>query len=253
MLSRPTSRCGLTQDTLRQFDARRSTSPQAHRLYLIARHHQQRQTQDDSSQAIDLFRKAIDQDPSFALAYVGLAKAYLNQRYYIDRPIEAIAANVEPLLDKARELHPNLAEIYATRGALNTELLRPAEALQRSGARRAARPQLARGAGELGFLHLTSGEPRSAVTDYTRAGVLDPLSGGLQAQRCMAMQDLAQFDQAAIACERARALEPRSAWAYSASAWLEEARGQIDEALKWNLQSLERSPDTVENLAQRGV
>ncbi len=107
--------------------------------------------------------------------------------------------------------------------------------------------------GELGFLYITSGEPRNALASYTRASVLNPLSGNIQAQRCMALHDLAQFDEAELACERARALDPKSMWTFTASSWLGEARGRLDDALKWNQAALDRSPDLVATLAQRGI
>jgi TolB-like protein/DNA-binding winged helix-turn-helix (wHTH) protein len=243
----------LTQNTLHRFDARRSENGQAYRLYLIARHHLLQRTLADNTKAIELFSKVIELDERFALAYVGLATAYLNQRYFIDRPITAIAADVEPLLAKAQHLQPDLAELYATRGALETEKLRPVAALR--DLKRAVQldPNSRDAVAELGFLYLTSGEPRDALASYTRAGVLDPLSGNLQAQRCMALHDLAQFDEAELVCERARALEPKSMWTYAASSWLGEARGRLDDALKWNQAALERSPDVIEVRAQRGL
>ena len=242
----------LTQDTLHRFDTRRSTSEGAYRLYLVARHHLHQFTHADNDQAIALFRKVIDQDKRFALAYVGLARAYIDQRYYIDRPISAIAVDVEPLLAKAQQLQPDLADLYAARGVLETETFRFAAALR--DLRRAVQLDAnSRDAlGDLGFLHLVSGEPRDALASYNRAAQLDPVDGNMQAYRCMALQDLAQFDEAALACERARALDPRSAWAFSASAFMEDARGRLDEALRWNQAALALSPDSAENIAQRG-
>jgi TolB-like protein/DNA-binding winged helix-turn-helix (wHTH) protein/Tfp pilus assembly protein PilF len=242
----------LTQDTLNRFDARRSTSEGAYRLYLIGRHHLRQLTHDDNGQAIALFRRVIDQDPKFALAYVGLARALINERYYVSRPMSAIAPEVEPLLAKAQQLQPALADLYAARGILETELFRFTAAL-RDLQRAVQLDANSRDAlGDLAFLHLVSGEPHDALTSYTRAAQLDPIDGNMQAYRCMALQDLAQFDEAALACERARALDPRSAWAFSASYFLEDARGRLDEALRWNQAALALSPDSVENLAQRG-
>ena len=60
----------------------------------------------------------------FAPAYVGLASAYLNQQTLEHRPIGAIAADVQPLLQRAAQLRPNLAELYAVRGTLAMQLMR---------------------------------------------------------------------------------------------------------------------------------
>jgi predicted Zn-dependent protease len=44
---------------------------------------------------------------------------------------------------------------------------------------------------------------------------------------------------AEAACERARALKPESAWVYSISSQLAEARGNLEEAIKWSDAALE--------------
>lgn len=243
----------LTQGTLDRFATRRTDNDSAYRLYLVARHHQEQRTRADNAQAIGLFRQVIADDADFALGYVGLAKSYINERYFSDRPISAIAVDVEPLLLKAQQLQPDLADLYVVRGSLATEQLRPDAAL-RDLQRAVTLDSNSRAAlGELGFLYLTSGQPRDALINYTRAAALDPLDANLQAQRCLALQDLAQFEEAELACERARALEPRSAWVYSASAALEDSRGRIDRALRWNQEALRLSPEVAENLAQRGI
>ena len=76
---------------------RRSSNAQAYATYLVARHHQIERTKQDNERAIELYREAINLDPGFALAQVGLAYAYLNQRYFNDRPIADIARDATPL------------------------------------------------------------------------------------------------------------------------------------------------------------
>ena len=61
-------------------------------------------------EAEKLFRAAIEKNPNFALAYVGLA-----DRLATDKGNEAVS-----YVEKALELDPNLAEAYATQGFLNT-------------------------------------------------------------------------------------------------------------------------------------
>jgi tetratricopeptide (TPR) repeat protein len=105
---------------------------------------------------------------------------------------------------------------------------------------------------QLGLLHLVSGQPREALLEYDSAAALDPLDYYLHAQRCMALQDLARFDQGNAAGERARALAPQAPWAYTASSWLADAQGRVDEALRWNAQALKLSPGAADLYADRG-
>jgi len=57
--------------------ARRPTNdPLAYDLYLKGRYYWNKRSNADILRAIDLFRAAIDRDPTFAMAYIGLANSY---------------------------------------------------------------------------------------------------------------------------------------------------------------------------------
>ena len=242
----------LSDATSARFVDRQSSNGQAYSLYLIARYHQQQRTKQDNERAIELYGQAIAVDPHFALAKVGLAYAYLNQRYFNDRPIASIAQDAQPLLASAAATAPQLADLYVVRGALETELLERDAAVRDLRHAVALNPNSRDAMSELGFYYLVSGAPRESLQYYTRAAELDPLEYILHAQRCLVLADLAQFADAASACEKARALAPEAAWVYSASSAFEEARGRIGEALKWNAAALARSSGDPEIFAQRG-
>jgi TolB-like protein/Tfp pilus assembly protein PilF len=241
----------LTGVTITNLSERRSSSGQAYATYLVARYHQQQRTKQDNEHAIDLYREAINLDPGFALAQIGLAYAYLNQRYFNDRPIADIARDAAPLLERAAQQAPRLADLYVVRGALETELLQHDAALRDLHHAEELNPNSREAASELGFYYLVNGQPRDALRYYSHAADLDPLDYNLAAQRCTALADLGQYDGAAAACARSRDLNPQSAWSYSVSSDLEEARGRLVEALRWNSAALARSPDAEDVYAQR--
>ena len=88
--------------------ARRPTAnAEAYRLYLIGREIWLKR--DWTQGSLAFYRKAIELDPNFALAYVGIADEYI-----FTNEIEI----TENALAKALELDPNLAEAHATRGFL---------------------------------------------------------------------------------------------------------------------------------------
>jgi transcriptional activator of cad operon len=243
----------LTDATSAKFADRRSSNGQAYSLYLTARYHQQQRTKQDNERAIELYAQAIAADPGFALAKVGLAYAYLNQRYFNDRPIAAIAQDAEPLLASAAASAPQLADLYVVRGALENELLQRDAAVRDLRHAVALNPNSRDALSELGFYYLVSGAPKESLQYYTHAAEIDPLDYNLHAQRCLALSDLAQFADGAAACEKARDLDPSAAWVYSASSAFEEARGRIGEALKWNAAALARSPGVQEIYRQKGT
>jgi TolB-like protein/Tfp pilus assembly protein PilF len=53
-----------------------TSSSEAYQLYLKGRHHWSRRNKDDLLKAIESYKKAIELDPGFALAYAAMAEAY---------------------------------------------------------------------------------------------------------------------------------------------------------------------------------
>ena len=242
----------LTTLTAEGFAARGSSSLQAYQLYLTAHYHYELATRADNERAIELFRQAIAADGDFAPAYIGLARAYLNQESLGNRPIKDIAADAGPLLGRAEKLHSTLADLYVARGELEMRLMRESDALRDLQHAVALNPNSRDAYSNLGLLYLYTGQPRAALQAYSSAALLDPLDDFLHAQRCMAYQDLAEFTAAADECATARALAPASPWPYTAASWLADAQGHVEEALRWNATALTYSADNTDLYAERG-
>ena len=236
----------LTNRAAQQLAAREEGSPQAYQLYLLARHYEQQLTRESNNRAIELYQQALALDGRFALAYAELAHAYLNQSYLNGFSIKEVAGKAEPLLAKGLSLNPSLPELYTSRGGLRSDEGRYEEAL--ADLRRAIElnPNDSRALSEMGYVYITNARPRDALASYSAAAIVDPLDFNLHARRCIALTDMARYDEADAACAHARALAPASSWGYVASSWLEWARGRIDAALKWNAMALKASPDEFE-------
>ena len=86
---------------------RHTDNPDAYRLYVEARYQWNKRTADAMRQAESLFRRAIEKDPNFALAYLGLSDTLSMGRDPVE-PDYAIA--------KAINLDDKLGEAYASRG-----------------------------------------------------------------------------------------------------------------------------------------
>jgi tetratricopeptide (TPR) repeat protein len=88
---------------------RYTTSNDAYQLYLKGRYHWSRRSKDDLDKAIDSFKKAIELDPNFALAYAATAEVYnsMGKQYVLPKdciPLAKAAAT------RALEIDPMLAE-----------------------------------------------------------------------------------------------------------------------------------------------
>ena len=97
-----------------------TVSPVAHELYLKGRFHWNRRTVQDVTKSLGYFQQAVDTDPNYALAYVGLSDANLMLGI-----IDAMSGSSSPAdtipparaaAERALALDPNLAEAYAARG-----------------------------------------------------------------------------------------------------------------------------------------
>ena len=92
----------------------RPVDAEAWASYARGRYLWERQGADNLKKARDYFRRAIDRQPDYALAYAGLADAYLLlAQNRVMTPIEAVPKAKEAAL-KALELDPSLAEGYTS-------------------------------------------------------------------------------------------------------------------------------------------
>ena len=232
----------LTDDTTQRFAARSTNNPEAYRLFLLARHEQQDRSAEKNAHAIELYQQSLASDPQFALAYVGLAYATINQIHLNGRSLAEVSAATEPLLAQAAQLEPDLSELYAVRAALREEQGKDSEALDDLNRAVALNANDSWALAELARLHIGQGAPHDALQDIMRALALDPLDYILHARQCLVLQDLARFAQATAACERARALHGPGGWDLLVSEWLAWSQGDLVQALSWNAAILKADP-----------
>src|SRR5688572_10635802 len=84
----------------------------AYQLWMKARFHFTKRTKDDLFKSIEIFEEAVKLDPSFALAYVGIAESYtVIPSFPYASPAECIP-KAKAAAAKALELDPELAEAH---------------------------------------------------------------------------------------------------------------------------------------------
>jgi serine/threonine-protein kinase len=88
-------------------------SAEAYRMYLQGRFHWNRRTGDGIRKGIEYFRRAIEVDPAFALAYVGIAHCYGVLGFHAIEPPGETFPKAKAAAKRALEIDPTLAEARA--------------------------------------------------------------------------------------------------------------------------------------------
>jgi DNA-binding winged helix-turn-helix (wHTH) protein/TolB-like protein/Tfp pilus assembly protein PilF len=104
----------LTGEDKQRLVYRATHNPDAYRAYLQARYYWNQRSANGLKRAIEQFRRSVEIDPHFAMAYSGLADSYTTLGYLSEiAPRDAFPLAKQYAL-KALELDPSLAEAHAS-------------------------------------------------------------------------------------------------------------------------------------------
>jgi protein kinase/serine/threonine-protein kinase len=163
----------LKPEARRLVEAGRTQVSGAYALYLPAEGLLSRHDMPENlDRAIELFRKALAEDPQYALAHAGLGEAYY-WKFRGDRDPEwarMALANCQA----AQAIDDRLARVYITRSMLHTELGRPEQAVRELGSAIAIEPANAEVHRELGRAYESLGKGGEAEGAFRKAIELDP-------------------------------------------------------------------------------
>jgi len=228
----------------------RTRNLEAYESYLLGRKLWTARTAESVAEAAKQFQHAVDLDPTYALAYVGLSDAYRFKVYYEGVDPSEVLPLAERALKTALQLDNRLGEAYASRGALKKD------ALDYAGA-------------NADFLHAIELNPNypltyhwyalslsdqgrieDALAVYEKGLQLDPLSAVIRNNIGYALSGLGRFDEARRTFERSMEMHPESSWGYSGYAnYRGGVHGRIDDAVLWTSRGLEVDPTKVSLMA----
>jgi TolB-like protein/Tfp pilus assembly protein PilF len=93
---------------------------EAYNTYLKGRYFWNKRTGESIKKAIEYFKRAIERDPSYAMAYSGLADAYLLLPYYSSFPPKAAYPKAKEATTKALEIDDKIAEAHTSMGFIRS-------------------------------------------------------------------------------------------------------------------------------------
>jgi TolB-like protein/Tfp pilus assembly protein PilF len=214
--------------------AKRPTSnTEAYELYLKGRFFWNKRTGADLRTAIEYFNQALGKDPSYALAYAGLADSY-----EILPPYGAAAAadsfpQAKAAAKKALELDDTLAEAHTSlAGLLNDYDLDFEQSLKEFERAIQLNPNYATAHHWYAELLGSMGRFDEAITQLKRARELDPLSLIINADLGGEVYVWArQYDEAIAQLRKTIEMDPRFYHAHCSLGMALQLKGQLSEAI----------------------
>lgn len=248
-----TSELHLTLDPLQRerLARRRPANPEAWDAYLRARFFWNRRTHEDMSRAVEWYERAIDRDPSFALAWAGLADVYATLGPPNVSPADLIARGTAAA-DKAIQLDPLLGEPLAALGKLRAYAWdwQGAEDNYRAAIKRA--PGYAPARYWLGSFLANQGRCEEALAAAREAERLDPVSlpgnlvvAGIE-RRCNRLEEAIRRNRMILE------FDPQFGPSYESLGRAYMAQGKVQDAIGFLQKAVELTGERATVLASLG-
>ena len=164
------------------------------------------------------FEQAINLDPNYALAYTGLADAYIWQANFTSGADAELYRKAKNATDKALKLDPNLADAHSSLGRIKYNY---------------------------------DWDWRGAEESFRRAIELNLNSVNAHQFYSRLLTTLGRYDEAFAEIYKAQKLDPRSADLNVPLSGILEKQGRFDESIKVLQSTLEMDKDS--NFARRGI
>ena len=202
-------RLQLTGDERKRLTKRATGNKEAYQLYLKGRYWLEKRTPEGFSKAIEYFQQAIAKDPTYALAYSGLADCYsFLPTFAFVPPKEAYPKAKEAAL-KALEIDDTLAEAHTS-----LALVKAYQDWDWSGGERefqraiALNPDYAIAHLWYGWTLANTGRVEESIAEVKRALELDPLSLNINWFLGVVYYFARQYDQAIEQYRKTLELDP---------------------------------------------
>jgi serine/threonine protein kinase/Flp pilus assembly protein TadD len=208
-------------------------NPEAYQLYLKGRYFWNKRTSDDLKKAIEYFNQAIERDPNYALAYAGLADAYVLVSGYAAGSPEESFPKAKAAARKALSIDETLAEAHTSLAYVlfnydwnvpesNQEFQRAIE----------LNPNYATAHHWYGNANLlATGRFDEAVAELKRAQELDPLSLIINADLGTAYLFARRYDQAKEQLQKTLEMDRNFYYARIFLGRVHELKGSFQEAI----------------------
>jgi len=212
----------LVEAEHRYIAAKPTENLEAYEYYLRGKEYWNRSSgEKDIRIAIEMYEKAVELDPTFALAYASLSQTHSWMYwFYVDRTDERLNRAKESV-DKALKLKPDLPEahlalgVYYYWGSWDYD-----RALEQFALAQKGQPNNSDLMKSIGFVQRRQGKFEQAVTNLKQAAELDPRYYNLPEEISNTYRNLRKYAEAEYYIDLAITLAPDIPSVYSEKSWL---------------------------------
>jgi tetratricopeptide (TPR) repeat protein len=228
--------------------ARPTENVAAYDLYLRGRNSLRGHDAKSIQSALDFFDQALKTDPTFALAYTGIADASL--RMYGTRKDSLWTQKALAAAQQADQLNDSLPEVHSTLGAAYSATGKASEAVSELKRALSLAPNSDEAYRRLGKAYLDGGDGPQAIEAYKKAVQLNPYFWVNQDALGNAYFQLGDYSQALLAFQQITVLEPDIDAGYENVGVVYLQQGKYQECIPYFQKALQIEPffSTFSNL-----
>ncbi|MFQ5799358.1 MAG: tetratricopeptide repeat protein, partial [Bacteroidota bacterium] len=183
---------------------------EAYNLYLKGRYYWNKRTEEGLKKGLEYFQQAIERDPTYALAYAGMADSYIVLVDWSFLPPHEAHPKAKAAARKALEIENTLAEAHNSLAYVN---------------------------------YIYDWDWLEAEAEYKRALELNPDYATAHQWYAEYLTAMERFDEAIAEIKRAKELDPLSLIINAVHGWVLYYADQYDEAIEQCLKTLEMDPN----------
>ena len=244
-------RVTLLDDEQNRLEQRYQPPIEAYDQLIVGRHELSKRTAESLAAAERHFKRAIELDPDYALAYVDLAETYVMQVNYSGLLFEDSLQRQQTLIDKALALDPLSGEAHAA-----SALLRYYQQLKTGDIDSSAiddeflkgiklNPNYARARHQYSLQLSGQGRFEEALEQIRIAAELDPMSPIIQLTVSSPLWSTGRVEEALSVVRRNIERYPDFPNSYGAMALIQAQLGRLGEALWWTQEARKRNPENA--------
>ncbi|HEX3250128.1 MAG TPA: winged helix-turn-helix domain-containing protein [Pyrinomonadaceae bacterium] len=242
----------MTADEREQLAKRGTDNPEAFEEYLRGRFHFNSLTEDGFAKALAAYERAIQLDPSYALAHTGIADYYYFLAVWGVMPSNKCLAACEAAARRAVEVDPDLAEAHAALGFALSGRFKWADGERHVLRALELSPNSALAHLRYGNHLVQQGFVEESVQQARRSLELDPLSPIYQFSLGWGLYFARRFEECLQQYQSMISAHPLNPMAYFGLAWVARHIGLHDEALSAMKRAEELSNGSLMMTTARG-